>query len=432
MSLIDDYRLLELPTNATEQEAKAAFRRLAGLYHPDKNPDKDTTEHFQRLQVAYQNILNAIKQGAQAGDWKPYQFTQSTSRQNSAFRQYRSTSSTSDEEQREFIRERQRAYEEMKRNNAQYEKSRNEAIKTARNTLNEKRVKALYEEAFKASKGFDFSNEDQGKEQNTAETSVPPYDSFMEEAQTVPSSTPTFVVNAHSIRTYAAKAALRAVSYLACFAAGIYATLYWQSAHQENTPLPKTIPYIAGIYPQFRNATNYTLFDTKMYAEPDITTNQIQSIPAFSNVQVIKSQGDWLTIRYQNMNGWVQTKNFGFGTAEYAMQTGCIGQPGPVPRNGQLIGNANGKSRLRVINRLSEHSILTFESYDGRPPFSIYLHAGQSYAANYIPKGHYRLVLETGSLYHQACQRFLFNDTTRVILENVDFASTEQSLTLQP
>jgi hypothetical protein len=61
----------------------------------------------------------------------------------------------------------------------------------------------------------------------------------------------------------------------------------------------------------------------------------------------------------------------------------------------------------------------------------VYLHANQPFAANFIPKGNYRLVLETGSLYHQACQRFLFNEQQRTVLEQVSFASTEQTLTLR-
>ena len=436
MSLIDDYRLLEIPTHADAHEAKTAFRRLARLYHPDKNPGVDTTEHFQRLQAAYQNVLDAIKTNASNSHWKPYQFTQASGTHESGYTHH---SSSSDQEQAAFIRERQQAYEEMKRNSAKQEKTRNDAIKSARNTFNEKRVKALYEEAFKASKGFtskgfttdNFSSD---STQDTPEDDssrftrfdIPPYQNFVDEPE--PSLKPKIK---SPIRLYAAKAAFRTATYLACFAAGIYGTLYWQDSQREQSIEPHAAPYISGLYPQYRSGTNYTLASTKLFAEPDTNTKQLISIPALTDLQSIKAQGDWLTVRYQGISGWVQAKDIGFGSAQNALETGCVGQPGIAPRHGQLMGSANGQSRLRILNQLQQASILSFQSYDGLPPFSIYLRAGQAYAANFIPRGRYRLVLETGSLYHQACNQFLFNDTNQVVLNNVEFASTEQSLTLR-
>jgi curved DNA-binding protein CbpA len=51
------YDILEISTNAGNQEIKAAFRRLAKLYHPDKNPfGKD---HFERILMAYEVLINA-------------------------------------------------------------------------------------------------------------------------------------------------------------------------------------------------------------------------------------------------------------------------------------------------------------------------------------------------------------------------------------
>ncbi|MBJ7538997.1 J domain-containing protein [Marinomonas transparens] len=426
MSLIDDYQLLEIPTSASEQDAKSAFRRLARRYHPDKNPDIDTTEHFQRLQAAYQNVQDAIKQGMQVNDWKPYSFTQAHTQSRSENNRYHASSAT-DKEQKAFIKERQRAYEEMKRNSMQQEKTRNDAIKSARNTLNEKRVKAIYEEAFKSSKNFTSQGYTENQ-QSYQQTDIPPYQSFVDHEETPPQSTQTV---SRPIRLYAAKAAFRAATYIACFAAGIYTTLYWQSAQQ--TALEETLDtsYIRGLYPQFRTGTNYSLTDIKLYAEPDLSTTELLGIPMLSNLQSIKMQGDWLTVRYQGVNGWVQAKDVGFGSAQTAIDKNCLGQPGVAPRHGQVIGNASGKSRLRILNQLQSPSMLRFESFDGQAPFSIYLNARQAYAANYIPRGRYRLVLETGSLYHHACNQFLFNDTTKVILENVDFAGTEQTLTLK-
>ncbi|WP_369921707.1 DnaJ domain-containing protein [Marinomonas polaris] len=437
MSLIDDYQLLEIPTTASEQEAKTAFRRLARRYHPDKNPDKDTTELFQRLQAAYENVTNAIRQGAQVNDWKPFTFTKENTQSSGAKNRYTNFSTATDKEQEAFVKERQRAYEEMKRNNAHHEKTRNDAIKAARNTLNEKRVKALYEEAFKASKNFTSQGYSYTDNQSGEKPDIPPYQSFVddeEEYTQSTQSTQSFYNEPVSqpIKLDAAKAAFRAATYIACFAAGIYSTLYWQSSKQETASEQKVATYISGLYPQFRVGISYTLADTTLYAEPDVSSAILQTIPTQSDLQSIKSQGNWLTVRYNGMNGWVQTKNIGFGSIQHALQTGCFGQPGAAPQHGELIGVADGSSRLRILNQLPEHSMLTFESYDGQAPFSIYLYGKQAYAANYIPRGNYRLVLETGSLYHHACNQFLFNDTTKVILDNVDFASTEQSLTLKP
>lgn len=430
MSLIDDFRLLDIPTNANEQEAKAAFRRLARRYHPDKNPDTDTTETFQRLQAAYENVSNAIRQGTQVNDWKPFSFNNSTS--SNTQKDYYAHSTATDKEQEDFIKERQRAYEEMKRNNAHQDKVRNEAIKAARNTLNEKRLKALYEEAFKASKGFStdgFTN------QTKPQPDIPPYQSFVDEDEDV------FQANNHSqekepisqpIRLEAAKAAFRAATYIACFAAGIYATLYWQSLQTNEAPQEVKNAYVKGLYPQFRTGVNHTFSNINLYSEPNSASSVLLNIPKDSNLQSIKMQGDWLTVRFQGVSGWVEAKNIGYGSIENALATGCIGQPGISPAHGEKIGLAEGNSRLRILNQLPEHSMLTFQSHEGKKPFSIYLYSKQSYAANYIPKGRYRLVLETGSLYHHDCNQFLFNDTSKVILDNVDFASTEQSLTLRP
>ncbi|WP_417527002.1 J domain-containing protein [Marinomonas shanghaiensis] len=436
MSLIDDYQLLEIPTTASEQEAKIAFRRLARRYHPDKNPDKDTTELFQRLQAAYENVTNAIRQSAQVTDWKPFTFTRENTQSTTAKNRYTHFSTATDKEQAAFVKERQRAYEEMKRNNAHHEKTRDEAIKAARNTLNEKRVKALYEEAFKASKDFNTQGFNYTDNTNTKDKAadIPPYQSFVDEDDEYTRPRPSYYNEPVSqpIRLDAAKAAFRIATYIAFFAAGVYSTLYWQSSTQESASDSKSTAYITGLYPQFRIGVSHTLNSTPLYAEPDVSSALVQTIPAQSDIQSIKLQGNWLTVRHDGMSGWVQAKNIGFGSVQQAIQTGCFGQPGIAPQHGELLGQANGNSRLRILNQLPVHSILTFESYDGKAPFSIYLYGKQAYAANYIPRGNYRLVLETGSLYHHACNQFLFNDTTRVILDKVDFASTEQTLTLSP
>jgi len=52
------HKLLGVDNNATHEEIKKAFRALAVKYHPDKNPDKDTTAIFQELSNAYQALIS--------------------------------------------------------------------------------------------------------------------------------------------------------------------------------------------------------------------------------------------------------------------------------------------------------------------------------------------------------------------------------------
>ena len=51
----DYYEVLGVRRDASEQELKQAYRRLAIKYHPDKNPgDKEAEEHFKEIAEAYQ------------------------------------------------------------------------------------------------------------------------------------------------------------------------------------------------------------------------------------------------------------------------------------------------------------------------------------------------------------------------------------------
>ncbi len=50
------YDILEINSAAGNTEIKAAFRRLAKLYHPDKNPNG--TEHFERILIAYEVLID--------------------------------------------------------------------------------------------------------------------------------------------------------------------------------------------------------------------------------------------------------------------------------------------------------------------------------------------------------------------------------------
>ena len=55
------YELLEIPARGvTQQELKKAFRKASIKYHPDKNPDLDTTDLFMEVTNA-NNIISDEK-----------------------------------------------------------------------------------------------------------------------------------------------------------------------------------------------------------------------------------------------------------------------------------------------------------------------------------------------------------------------------------
>ena len=55
----DYYEILELEKDATEDEIKKPFRKLARKYHPDKNPDNPEAEKkFKEMQEAYAILSN--------------------------------------------------------------------------------------------------------------------------------------------------------------------------------------------------------------------------------------------------------------------------------------------------------------------------------------------------------------------------------------
>ncbi len=53
----DPYELLGLPSDATTEDAKTAWRRLAREHHPDLNPDDpEAAERFKAIQEAYEAV----------------------------------------------------------------------------------------------------------------------------------------------------------------------------------------------------------------------------------------------------------------------------------------------------------------------------------------------------------------------------------------
>jgi hypothetical protein len=58
MSLPDYYKILQVTVSATSGEIKAAYRRLAKIYHPDKNPGHASEDHFKQIKEAYENLID--------------------------------------------------------------------------------------------------------------------------------------------------------------------------------------------------------------------------------------------------------------------------------------------------------------------------------------------------------------------------------------
>ena len=60
--MYDYYETLKISRNATPEEIKRAYRRLALKYHPDKNPgNRQAEEQFKRIAEAYQVLADADK-----------------------------------------------------------------------------------------------------------------------------------------------------------------------------------------------------------------------------------------------------------------------------------------------------------------------------------------------------------------------------------
>ena len=57
----DYYALLRVHRTATDAEIKHAYRRLAILLHPDKNPHPDAPEAFQEINEAYEVLGDPLK-----------------------------------------------------------------------------------------------------------------------------------------------------------------------------------------------------------------------------------------------------------------------------------------------------------------------------------------------------------------------------------
>ena len=60
----DYYEVLGVPSTASSEEIKKAFRRLAMKYHPDRNKEPEAEDRFKEIGEAYEVLANAEKRGA--------------------------------------------------------------------------------------------------------------------------------------------------------------------------------------------------------------------------------------------------------------------------------------------------------------------------------------------------------------------------------
>lgn len=69
----DPYKVLGVSPDASDEEIKAAYRRLAKKYHPDRNPgDEEAAKKMQQVNAAYEQIKNPEAYQQTSRGYDPY------------------------------------------------------------------------------------------------------------------------------------------------------------------------------------------------------------------------------------------------------------------------------------------------------------------------------------------------------------------------
>ena len=79
----DPYQVLGVSRDASDEEIKKAYRRLAKKYHPDLNPgDQEAARQMQRVNDAYEQLTNPKKANPTGSGYDPFRgYQQSTAQQ---------------------------------------------------------------------------------------------------------------------------------------------------------------------------------------------------------------------------------------------------------------------------------------------------------------------------------------------------------------
>ena len=92
MEFIDYYKILGVAKNASDEEIKKAYRKLARKLHPDLNPDdKDAVKKFQQLNEAHEVLSDPDKRkkyDKYGAEWKNAEHYEQAQRQQQQQQQY--------------------------------------------------------------------------------------------------------------------------------------------------------------------------------------------------------------------------------------------------------------------------------------------------------------------------------------------------------